>query len=475
MKYLKNGKTGAALLLLLLVLCLCGAACAEEGSCGEAVTWKLEEGVLTVSGTGKINFAPWWENETLRKGIRKVVIGDGVIAIAPYIFDECLRLEEAVIADSVTDIGDHAFYHCYGLRTVRLPEGLVRIGDCAFQYAAFETVTIPDSVTDIGADVFAGCRYLKEIAVSAGNRSFCSADGVLFSRDMTRLRACPAAKEGSYAVPDGVTVIEEGAFTNCAGLTAVTFPDSLTGIRGTAFYDCRGLTEVVIPEGVMTIGERAFFGCENLAKVSIPDSVARIGDGAFLSCGSLAEFEVSGENCVYESRDGLLLNRTESSLVYCPCGREGVCAIPEGVNAVGSWAFGYCEKLTGVIIPESVSWIGWRAFAWTRDLAEITVAEGNPFFCSEDGVLYNKDKTCLVACPAGKQGVLTVPDSVTEIGDDAFQHCAGVEVVLTDRIERIGKSAFFDSRARVTAPAGSWAAEWLQENRESNSYKLTIR
>ena len=71
--------------------------------------------------------------------------------------------------------------------------------------------------------------------------------------------------------------------------------------------------------------------------------------------------------------------------------------------------------------------------------------------------------------------MLTVPDSVTEIGDDAFQHCAGVEVVLTDRIERIGKSAFFDSRARVTAPAGSWAAEWLQENRESNSYKLTIR
>ena len=111
------------------------------------------------------------------------------------------------------------------------------------------SVTIPNSVTSIGDGAFSDCRGLT-----------------------------------SVTIPNSVTSIGEYAFLGCSGLTSVTIPNSVTSIGGAAFYDCSGLTSVTIPNSVTSIGGGAFRGCSGLTSVTIPNSVTSIGDKAFWNC-----------------------------------------------------------------------------------------------------------------------------------------------------------------------------------------------
>ena len=95
-----------------------------------------------------------------------------------------------------------------------------------------------------------------------------------------------------------------------------------------------------------------------------------------------------------------MYNKDKTTLIICPAGKTGNLEIAEGVTSIGSRAFDDCSGLTS-----------------------ITVADGNANYSSLDGVLYNKDKTTLIKCPAGKTGSVEIPDSVTNISFGAFALC----------------------------------------------------
>ena len=166
---------------------------------------------------------------------------------------------------------------------------------------------------------------------------------------------------------------------------------------------------------VTSIGVRAFMNCSDLTSVTIPNSVTSIGDYAF-----------------------------------CGCGLTSV-TIPNSVTSIGEYAFCGC-RLTSVTIPNSVTFIGDKAFDCSR-LENINVDSENDNFSSLDGILYNKDVTNLICCPTAKTSV-TIPNSVTSIGDYAFNCCDLTSVTIPNSVTSIGASAFYACRSltSVTIP-----------------------
>ncbi len=319
------------------------------------------------------------------------------------------KVKSAVIAEGVTSIGSSAFDDCTSLTSV----------------------TIPDSVTRIGDGAFASCTSLTGIWVTEGNSHYANdASGVLFNKDKTTLVQCPGAF-AAYAIPNSVTSIGEYAFAYCTSLTSVTIPDSVTSIDRVAFEGCTSLKSVTIPNSVTSIGAWAFRDCTSLTRVTIPDSVTSIGERAFLGCTSLTSV-----------------------------------TIPDSVTSIGGSAFKDCTSLTSVTIPDSVTSIGVGAFASCTSLTGIWVAEGSSHYASDAfGVLFNKDKTTLVQCPGAISGSYAIPDSVTIIGEYAFDGCTSLtSVTIPNSVTSIGEYAFAycTSLTSVTIPdsvtsIGGWA------------------
>lgn len=161
----------------------------------------------------------------------------GVTSIEDFAFYLCTGLTSVAIPEGVTDIKFFAFAHCEGLTAVDIPESVISIEEGVFHCCTGLTrVTIPSHVTSVGS-AFYGCGSLTDILVDPDNQDYTSVDGVLFTKDGKTLLAYPGGRQGSYAIPVGVTGIESGAFNYCPKLTIVTVPDSVTSIGEDAFYD----------------------------------------------------------------------------------------------------------------------------------------------------------------------------------------------------------------------------------------------
>ena len=222
--------------------------------------------------------------------LKKIIIQNTVQTIGKSAFYGCRGLTEVTIPSSVQTIGEQAFSGCSGLTEVSIPEGVKTIGFSAFLGCSGLTeITIPGSVKTIETFVFSDCIGLKEFKVDKESASFCADDGVLFTKKKDKLVRCPSKKEGKYKIPNVVTIVEDGAFEGCEGLTAVTIPSSVKKLGGYAFFKCFGLKEVIIPGSVETIGISAFQSCSGLESVVIPGSLEAINRYAFANCSKLSK------------------------------------------------------------------------------------------------------------------------------------------------------------------------------------------
>ena len=227
-------------------------------------------------------------------GIISVTIPNSVTSIGEYTFFGCSGLTSVTIPNSVTSIGDYAFYDCCSLTSITIPNSVTSIGDGAFSgCSGLTSITIPNSVTSIGELAFDGCSGLTSVTIpnsvtSIGDYVLNCCDGIkntIIVNDM--FVYLPKTYTGHYSIPENITKIIGGAFSECSGLTSVTIPNSVTSIGGHAFYYCSGLTSVTIPNSVTSIGDWAFSVCSGLTSVTIPNSVTSIGDWAFDCCDNL--------------------------------------------------------------------------------------------------------------------------------------------------------------------------------------------
>jgi hypothetical protein len=269
-------------------------------------------------------------------------------------------------------------------------------------------------------------------------------------------------------IPNSVTSIGEDAFFYCRSLASVTIPNSVISIGDSAFYGCASITSITIPNSVASMDECAFYGCTGLKSITIPNSVTSIASTAFMDCSSLANITVGSKNKNYSSEDGVLFNKDKTELCIYPAGNsKKEYKIPSSVTSIGNdsfsdcknlknitisnsvaiigaYAFSDCSSLTKVTIPDSTVRIGANAFIGCTSLTNITVDSKNKDYLSENGVLFNKEKTKLVAYPiANSRKEYIIPSSVIGIFDFSFKRCENLEkVTLYSNVTAIGFSAF---------------------------------
>jgi len=131
------------------------------------------------------------------------------------------------------------------------------VGICESAFSNFpklRKIVIPNTIETIDWNML-NCQSLESIEVDVNNASFCSCNGVLFTKDKKQLVAYPNAKSPDYSIPSGTKIIRSFAFKGCYNLSRLIIPDSVIEIGDNAFYRCVKLDEVIIPDSIKKIGK----------------------------------------------------------------------------------------------------------------------------------------------------------------------------------------------------------------------------
>ena len=394
-----------------------------------------------------------------------ITIPNSVTNIGKQAFSKCTRLTSATIPNSITTIEEATFWMCSGLTSITIPNSITNIGGYAFsKCSSLTSITIPNSVTNIGEDAFQSCTSLSNVTIpnsvtSIGKYAFtkCSSlTSITIPNSVTSMGDGAFSECDSLAevtIPNSVTSIGKYAFYNCDGLTSVTIGDSVTSIGEYAFYDCDGLTSVTIPNSVTSIGEYAFYDCEGLAEVTIGDSVTSIGASAFRKCVSLAEVTIGDSvtsigEYAFEFCKGLtkvIISNSVTSIDRCAfqsCTSLSNVTIGNSVEKIGNNAFYGCTALKLVINSSKLQITkGSKDFGYVGYYASKILKAG---FIDEYGLCYTDTRRTEIVSYIGKESHVTIPNSVTSIGDYAFNN-TGLSlnsVTIPNSVTSIGNYAF---------------------------------
>lgn len=226
------------LVILALACGFCPIVQAEEksGDCGEGLSWSLEGGTLTISGSGDMtdfteeDMAPWYE---YRDDILRVTLPDGLGNVGDLAFYDCENLTAVILPDSVEAVGEYAFAGCADLKMLDLGSNLQTIGEAAFSDCAeLRSLELPDSTESIGIKAFYRCESLSTVTV-----------------------------------PESVETIGTSSFAYCTGLVSADVQASVEVLPEWMFYGCEYLTAVTLPDTISDVSDHAFRACENLSGI----------------------------------------------------------------------------------------------------------------------------------------------------------------------------------------------------------------
>ena len=461
------------------------------GTCGENLSWTLESGVLTITGTGAMyDFSegdtPWSE---YADQIVFAVVHPGVTTIGNFAFSGCTRLELAAISEGVETIGVFAFANCTNLMRVLLPTSVNSIF-----YAAFSNCICLEEI------YYAGTADQWSEIIFAGENTFLNRDNLCTSSIFVDPAEYPES-EHDYApeTEDYQTFTYPGAIglglifspkteteahydhislydsnndrfgyysgTEAAGQIAATPGDTVTVLLtsdgsvqryGYSFVVIlvqmfeevngvcgEGLTWKLDSAGTLTISgtgsmfnyhgwDQPWDAYRNIIKqVVVEDGVTSIGNYAFNYYNSLTSVTIA---------DSVV---SIGEYAFSDCRNLTEVALGNGLSVIRDYAFGW-TGLISVSIPASVAEIGWDAFHDCTALTGIWVDEDNIYYTNDDyGILFNKNQTTLIKAPSALSGAYQVPAGVTCISGNAFFGCTELtDVTFPESLTDIDSNAF---------------------------------
>lgn len=256
---------------------------------------------------------------------------------------------------------------------------------------------------------------------------------------------------------DKVTRIGRYAFHRF-GITTLTLPKSVTRIDACAFYYCSKLTSLTIPDNVSFVGDSAFAGCNQLTDIDIGKCAigeSDINKSGIYSLYSLKSISVSPENELYCSINGILYSKNRESVICYPSAVDGVSfTVPQEVKAIKGYAFANSRNLESIAISNNVETIGEFAFYNCDKLKsfalpdKITRIEPHTFDgCSAVVNFSFSGKETYIGSYAfysfGKSATsIVIPDSVTELANNAFYYCKAKTITVGSSVVKIGNSCF---------------------------------
>lgn len=361
-----------------------------------------ENGVVEIpddKGVTRIYRLAFYNN----KDIRKVIIPEGVEEIEYAAFYGCDNLEEIVLPSTCKQIDEWAFGFCESLKTINL-EKVQTICQLAF-YAdrALEEIDLSNCHT-ICDRAFSFCSSLKKVDISTVGQigEFCFVN-------------CTGLEELKTST---LNKIPDYAFTGCSSLHSLDLYATYVGEY--AFYNCSGLTDVIFESDVTEIDSTAFYYASALTNVTFKKTCKYIGDFAFANCSALTS-------------------------VY----------VPAGCEYLGTYAFGGCRNVKSVTFDAdaNIRSVGRNPFYIVTEVADFVLEEGSKYLTVKDGMLYDKNMTRLILSPFAKSIVgLSLPDSVTAIGDYALSNVWSIISVNLNNVTEIGEGAFMGAGIQSVYP-----------------------
>lgn len=297
----------------------------------------------------------------------------GIKIIKTKAFLNCINLKTISIPSSVDEMGLGVFIGCDSLERItidrnprytvvngvlidkknkallratriigercNIPREITSIQAYAFERSPLSEIMLPRNLTHLDMNAFSLCGNLKRFDIDVHNEHFATIDGVVHSKDKTRLIRFPSGYTGvNYIIEDSVSHIADGAFSGTAHIETITFTSNLKSIGANAFEYCRTLSSLVLPSSIEIIGERAFQYCDHLSSIMLPRGIQEIGDYAFCGCSEIQTLN-----------------------------------IPKSVKKIGHSAFKDCMAIKKIIIQDNVEFIGDGAFAGCSNALEVAI------------------------------------------------------------------------------------------------------
>lgn len=403
----------------------CEGITSIEFTKGAGSWFEYQTGTLS-SGT-HYHFTPWYYSKGT---LSSVTFDTGILSIGDRAFEDCGLITSVSLPNTVQTIGMNTFRGC-SITTLILPDSVTSIGASAFKDCARMTeLTLPISLNAVAANsapAFFGCVNICKVTFTLGsgvwstyaqNNSLTGMDCYLYtpwylSRDTV----------SDIAIESGVTSVPENHFKGLAALSKVVLPDSMISLGNLSFFGCSALSDIEFAEGLSAIGDNAFEGCTSLTDLDLPSTLTSIGACTFKNCSGLTSLDIpdATTDVGTDAFSGCSLrqvstgNGMTSLAAFSFDGALEEFVMGTAVTEIGEGEFRGCGKLVTVIIPSSVTVIGKNAFSGCTSLENITVAGGSSFV-SDGGVLFNHDRSKLIAYPNQlSAAAFVMPDTVTEI------------------------------------------------------------
>lgn len=400
-----------------------------------------------------------------------LVIPETFTVIPSSAFEDCGFDGTLTLPQALTVIESEAFSDCAFTGTLVLPSSLVEIGDDAFENCQFTgTLTFPDSLTYIGRSAFYGCT---------GFTGDLSIPDAVTTLESAAFYGCTGFT-GALQLPSGITSIGYNAFRNCPFTGSLTIPSGVTEVAGYAFYGGKYTGPLTLPDGLTTIGNWAFAYCTFDGGLTLPDTVTTLGDSAFI-------------NTVFDGGPLVLSASLTSISRSCFDGDSsftGDLVIPEGLTSISTSAFSGSSFTGDLIFPDHVVAIGSEVFSdcvFAGDVSipcQPTTSISSAFSGTscralllgdnftkisrsmfvgikiQEHVLLPEGITVIESSGFGSAtftGGLTLPNSLTEIGENAFHDTNFVDsdLMIPDSVRIIGARAFRLSKSSGDLTIGS--------------------